>query len=121
MVKSVEYIECDCKEGRLEYIASTARWERIPGQIMSEPQATYFYGCSKCDAIYSRIGNDRIIRDTDLWLDVHIGDTVIRMQVLRRYEGKLTKEEIIAYAKECYREIDPEDEAKIIKKRSETK
>lgn len=125
MVKRVDihYVQCDCEQGKLELIAST----NPAGSILMHNEngieecgifrATYFYGCDKCETIYAKYSHDDRIDISDLYKDMIIAGKIIKLQILRKYEGPLTKEEIIKYIRTFKGRITAEDEKKIIAER----
>lgn len=116
MVKIIEYVQCDCEKGKLELIASTQQAGSIyvsdskGSRECGTFRATHFYGCSQCDAVYKVHSEHPSIS----WEDIFLKHLV-------NYKGSLTREEIKQSASKCHGEIRPEDEERIIKKRSETK
>lgn len=118
MVKIIEFVQCDCKEGKLELIASTQKTNAdLPPMTYGEQKATYYYGCDKCDAVYAKFSEKSFISHTDLHEDFQIGDKIIPFKELRKYNGALTKEEIKKYAGEFIGLITAEEEKKIIAER----
>lgn len=108
MVKEVRYLQCDCEEGKLEHIAST-KGEGSINSMRGECgtyRSTHFFGCNKCDAVYRIYSAQPSVN----WEDIFF-------ERLRKYEGKLTKEEIKQYASECKGGIKSEDEERIMKRR----
>lgn len=95
----IEYDQCDCNKGRLELIAATTTfWARGFGT-----QREYF-GCDKCYRIYER----KI--DRGPYMAPNISEFFM-------YKGKLTREEIKAFAHNGIGEITDDLERKIINER----
>lgn len=108
----IEYIQCNCGQGKLEEIARTNGHAHILSQTRHGNEnvgpfwETSFYVCSHCGKIYQHGSTEDYSRDIN-----HIA------LLMLPYEGQLTKEEIIAHAKEWRGEIPPFDEEQIISMR----
>lgn len=106
MVRIIEFVQCDCEQGKLEHIAST----RAEGSVYSSEKgecgtfrATHFYGCNNCNAIYTNYSGTHIITESDIILNR-----------VREYKGSLTREELKQYTLKCKGRITKEDAERII-------
>lgn len=93
---------CDCG-GYKHHFAST----KSTGDLGKKREFTLFYECDNCLCIYFKSKS----------IEEFPNDTVTSSEY-KKYEGRLTKEEINLYAKEFTKEISQEDEERIIKKRN---
>lgn len=105
MVKKVEYIECDCKKGRIEVIANTATdGNKGWSDNKIEWSNTFFLICNKCDNVYKVNGH---------MYDCH---PVFSHEDITLYKGKLTRQQIKEYIHNIKGEFKPKDEKSIIAK-----
>lgn len=131
MTKRIEHIECDCRQGKLEEIART---NEIGGPIDNageygipsfEPyKKSLFYECDKCQKLYQEDVSDSRGEIPSLrWSlrSAHSGKSVeinpnagMNWRELGEYRGKLTRDQIINYAKNMDGHLDAYGEGVIM-------
>jgi len=122
MPNEIKFIQCDCEEGKLEFLAQTKPHYFINTPTHTEYKKTDFYSCTntQCNRIFSRNHSHQFFTETDEQgcivgkAKCHHEDNYSQYFP---YKGELTKEEIKKHAHDCVGEFSNFEEEKIIAKR----
>lgn len=111
MPKIIKIIQCDCKKGTLEKIATTQ--VKIGPRLGYPSYQTLFYACDSCPAVFSRL---REIKRVDSgWSTDKDESSYTRFE---QYKG-LTKEELIQHAEKYQGDISNSSAAMIRRNRKQ--
>jgi len=119
MPRTITYVECDCRQGRLEELASTEVQEETDFLSGNYGFAydTAFYSCDRCNSLFKEnrkyaLGYDETgsVKKVVL-LQNNVPDSASQ---IAPYRGKLTKSEIAFYASKVQGILSLQDEGKII-------